>query len=114
MLHKVYDDAALEMQINEFVLSNLDNPELKGELIAKALKVNRMFVHRKLKTIYNQNARDFIKTQRITLSKELLINTDLSIKAIAEKVGYSDISYFSKVFKRQVGCSPLQYRKREL
>ncbi len=41
----------------------------------------------------------------------LLLNTDMSVKQIGVCVGYSDPKFFSKLFKKHVGVSPLQYRK---
>ena len=37
--------------------------------------------------------------------------TDMQIQMIAEKVGINDLSYFSKLFKKQLGKSPTQYRR---
>ncbi len=41
----------------------------------------------------------------------LLLNTDMSIKQIGISVGYEDPQFFSKLFKKHIGVSPLQYRK---
>ena len=53
---------------------------------------------------------DYLLTLRIEESKKLLSkNTDIS--QIAESVGFQDSNYFSRVFKKRVGCSPSAYRK---
>lgn len=52
-----------------------------------------------------------IKT-RIKCIMEMLEMTDLPIKVIADKAGYSDVFYFSRQFKQQTGLSPGQYRRR--
>jgi AraC-like DNA-binding protein len=44
-------------------------------------------------------------------SKELLIDTDLTINEISDVVGYNDPFYFSKVFKRNTGLTPTAFRK---
>ncbi len=41
---------------------------------------------------------------------ELLSNTDLAVSRIAELVGFSDVNYFSRVFKKHMGHSPTFYR----
>jgi YesN/AraC family two-component response regulator len=110
-MSEFYLEEELKSKINRVVVSNLSNPDLKGDLIAKQLMVNRMFLHRKIKIFYNSNARDFILNKRINFAKKQLINTNLSIHAIAYKVGYHDVSYFSKTFKKITGCSPSEYRK---
>ena len=48
---------------------------------------------------------------RINKSKEKLMQTDLSILEVAELVGYSDYYYFIKVFKKEVGITPFQFKK---
>ena len=44
-------------------------------------------------------------------AKELLATTQLSMKEICAKVGYSDPNYFSKTFKKNVGVTPTEYRE---
>ena len=45
------------------------------------------------------------------LAKEMLKSTDIPIGLIAQKTGYTNFSYFSQVFKRYTGLSPLEYRR---
>jgi signal transduction histidine kinase/DNA-binding LacI/PurR family transcriptional regulator/AraC-like DNA-binding protein len=49
---------------------------------------------------------------RIQQAKQLLTSGDLSITEIALKVGFSDGNYFSRAFRREVGVSPLSYRRK--
>ena len=53
----------------------------------------------------------YIKNFRIQKAKELLIGTSLKLYEIADRVGYSDPKYFSKVFKETTGQLPADYRK---
>lgn len=53
----------------------------------------------------------YILSLRIQRARGLLLSTPFSIAHIAEMVGYTDPAYFSRQFKNQTGCSPLQYRK---
>lgn len=48
---------------------------------------------------------------RISQACQLLISSSTRISVIAEKVGYADQLYFSRVFKGKVGCAPSKYRK---
>lgn len=54
---------------------------------------------------------EYITEKRIQRAKELLADPKLSIDMIAEKTGYNDYFYFTKVFKKTVGMSPSKYRK---
>ena len=54
---------------------------------------------------------DYLNHFRIEQAKELLCQTELSIKNISIDVGFSDEFYFSRLFKKSVGVSPQHYRK---
>lgn len=54
----------------------------------------------------------YITRLRMTHACELLIGTPLPLKTICERVGYNDYFYFDKVFKKNIGCTPSEYRKR--
>ncbi|MGH1886529.1 helix-turn-helix transcriptional regulator [Enterococcus avium] len=49
--------------------------------------------------------------QRIEQAKVLLTQSNLSIKSISQNIGYSQTSYFCKIFKELVGMTPVNYRK---
>jgi AraC-like DNA-binding protein len=63
-----------------------------------------------LKTETGQNFRSCLNRIRVEKSKELLDDDGISIADIAYRVGFTDQSYFARVFKRQEGMSPYQYR----
>jgi signal transduction histidine kinase/AraC-like DNA-binding protein len=56
---------------------------------------------------------DYIERYRIKQSKRLLETTDQPVTRIAMDVGYNDSGYFGRIFRREVGVSPLAYRKGE-
>lgn len=53
----------------------------------------------------------YINKERLKLSCSLLVSSNLSISAIAQDCGYASVEYFSNLFKKEYGCSPLSYRK---
>ena len=55
---------------------------------------------------------DYITSERMKKAKELLTSTDLPIRDVALAVGYSNISYFSRQFKRSQGETPLEFRRK--
>lgn len=55
---------------------------------------------------------DYVQALRIEEAKQMLETEDRGIETIAAEVGYEDSSFFRRIFKRQVGLSPAQYRKR--
>jgi len=56
------------------------------------------------------NLSDYVNHIRMERAKELLISTDWSIGTIAESLSFDDSGYFIKVFKRETGKTPLEYR----
>jgi len=53
---------------------------------------------------------DYLNRYRVMRAKDLLLSTDESISMIAARVGFNDPSYFGRVFRKQVGCTPQAYR----
>lgn len=54
---------------------------------------------------------NYIIQKRISVAKDLLINTDLPVNFISDKVGYGNYSYFTKLFKKETDFTPVEYRK---
>ncbi len=53
----------------------------------------------------------YLNSIRIAKAKELLMNTQMYFYEIAEKTGFADVTYFSKLFKRETGSSPSEWRR---
>lgn len=54
---------------------------------------------------------EYLNTIRLRVASERILNSDEKISTIAYEVGYSDITYFNRLFKRKYGISPSQYKK---
>ena len=52
----------------------------------------------------------YLIEQRLSVAKILLMDVSLSLKSVAEKSGFADYNFFSRVFKKNIGCPPLAYR----
>jgi AraC-like DNA-binding protein len=66
------------------------------------------------KIVTQQSPRDFLIEVRLSRARQLLAETSLTVGAIAERLDYEDIYFFSRQFKKKTGLSPLQYRRRLL
>ncbi|MGG4146739.1 response regulator [Paenibacillus algorifonticola] len=90
------------------------NKHYKGELslekVADYLQLSPAYLSNLFKKETGQNFIDYVTEVKIGRAKFLLKTTDLKIAEIAREVGYGDEYYFSKVFKKNVGESPLKYR----
>lgn len=63
------------------------------------------------KKLFLKSPMQFITTKRLILAQNLLSSTNLSITDIAEKCGFKDSLYFSRVFTKNILCTPSIYRK---
>lgn len=89
--------------------------ELASSLTANdiALRVNmsRSYFSRCFKEIVGHTFNEYIRIIRINKAKQYLLFTKEKIGVIAEKVGYTDIKYFSKLFRNETGLLPSEFRR---
>ncbi|HZG86646.1 AraC family transcriptional regulator [Paenibacillus sp.] len=77
---------------------------------ADALKMSPFILSKTFKEVTGINFIDYLTNIRLEKARELLRDTDLKISEIAEGVGYQH-SYFNRLFKKQEGVTPSQYRE---
>lgn len=95
--------------IIDFIASNYaDNITLTDA--AKFAYVNPSHLSREFNKKMNCNFRSYLNGIRVEKAKELLIHSDLSLAEIGNQVGFADQSYFNKIFRKQEGLTPGQYR----
>lgn len=97
----------------EFIENNYSN-NIKISDIANYIGINRSYLTHIFKKSINISPQEFLVNYKIDKANELLKNTDLSIKAVAISVGYSDPLTFSKIFKKIKGSSPKIFREKLL
>ena len=98
-------------RIMRVINDNLSNPELNVEMLAAEVGLSRVHVHRKMKELTNQSARDFIRNTRLRQAAQLLQEKNLGVSDVAYATGFSTLSYFSSQFKLTYGVSPKEYRE---
>lgn len=97
-------------EIARYLEANYDR-ELTLQDIAGHFYLSREYISRRFKQEFGENLSDFLARIRIEKAKLLLGNSGLKIAEVAERVGFADEKYFSKVFKKIAGVSPNQYRR---
>lgn len=107
MLHS-YNTIQAAMQ---FIDRNYDKEYINVEELAKMCGITPTHFTRVFKGIYMTTPVKYINKLRIDRAIELLEHTTLTVNEIAEQTGFSDTSYFSKMFKKLLGKSPLHYRQ---
>jgi YesN/AraC family two-component response regulator len=69
---------------------------------------------REFKATFGETFLECLSRQRITAAKRLLGNPGMSVTDVAASVGFTDPSYFTRVFRKQQGISPSEYRSQAL
>ena len=89
--------------------------DLTADLSLRALAEAQSLSSGYLSTLFKKETgstlTDFVTKRRIRRALELLGDTQLHVQTIARLCGISDVNYFSKIFKKTIGLSPLEYRK---
>lgn len=80
--------------------------------LASDLAVSERTVSRRFNEALGQSPVAYLQALRIEIGKRLLETTRLSVEAVSERVGYGDVNFFRRVFKRQTGLSPREYHQR--
>lgn len=78
---------------------------------AKCVHMNPSYLSQLFKQEMNMNFVDYVTNLKMREAKKLLVCTTLRISEIADRMGYSDLAYFSNIFKKVLGCNPSEYRK---
>lgn len=99
-------------QMQDIIHTRYADRALTAGSIAEALHYTNAYVCTVFKQHYGMTIHHYINVYRIARAKELLNTTELPLSAIAARVGYENDSYFSRVFKKQEGVSPSDYRGR--
>lgn len=93
-----------------YITSNLEK-DLSLENISNKFSFSPTYFSKLFKDIIGINYFEFLLNQKIVKAKELLETTNMRIYNISLNVGYEDVSYFNRIFKKRTGLSPDKYRK---
>ena len=66
---------------------------------------------KQFREVFGVTAKEYIIDVRLNHASRLLLESDMKTKEIAATVGYSDVYYFSRIFKKKLGVSPSAFRK---
>ncbi|MGQ4667994.1 AraC family transcriptional regulator [Metabacillus halosaccharovorans] len=78
--------------------------------LAENLNLPHYTLSKEIKKATTYTFKELVQAKRLTIAKDLLENTSLSISSIVEEVGYENISYFYRVFKSKYGYTPKKFR----
>lgn len=100
----------LTTKIDEYIRANIEK-KITIDLLCKEFNVSKNKLYALTKSHLNMTIGNYVQKVRIDMAKNLLTTTELPIYEICSAVGIDEYNYFSKVFKKEVGVTPSQYRK---
>ena len=115
---KTYDSEGLKFpnaqynkisKISEYINQNYNN-KLTLDHLAEKFKMSPYYLSRSFKDVLDITFVEYLNFTRISASKKLILNTDLSMTEIAFEVGFESSTYFTKVFKSINNITPLKYK----
>jgi transcriptional regulator GlxA family with amidase domain len=80
--------------------------------VCRVLAVSERTLARRFKATLGMSPLNYLQSQRIARARQLLESSALPLERIVEQCGYEDVSSFRKLFARQVGMTPREYRLR--
>lgn len=105
-------NSKLIIEIMEYVKHNYMRPELCLNDIADNVYITPNYMNTLFKKKLGRTVGQYITDVRMTAAKELIMDRKIKLADIAEMVGYNDPGYFTKVFRKNVGINPKDYRDR--
>lgn len=88
--------------------------DISLEDIAAQVNISPQYFSKLIKKTTGFNFIDWLSMLRVKRAKELLINSDLSVKEVCFMVGYKDPNYFSRIFKKRNGMTPSEFVKSQM
>lgn len=101
-----------EMQIKKCIEENYADNQLSVTKIADQFGIHSVYLTKVFKNAFDIGVLEYILKVRFREAKKLLVETELKIEEIAEKVGFASIHTFSRAFKNNMKMSPGEYRKK--
>lgn len=81
---------------------------------ASLLNISTVYLNEVVKKVTGMSTALYIKGEVVLQAKRMLVHTSLSVKEIADRLGFDDYAYFSRLFSQTTGVCPTEFRQRNL
>jgi DNA-binding response OmpR family regulator len=97
-------------RIMKIIEDHMDDSEFDVEQLITEVGMSKRVLYKKLSSLTNMTAADFVRSIRLNKAAMLLENGGFNVSEVAFAVGFNDPKYFTKSFKKQFGKSPREYQ----
>ena len=97
--------------VMQFLEEHYSNRALSQTMVADHFHLSIYSLSRMFKKQFGMSFSEYVNGKRLEKSRELLLSTVLSVKEIADEVGFTDANYFTRLFRQNFGISPTDFRK---
>lgn len=97
------------VSILNYINDNITSPITLTD-ICKTVPLSKEYVTRIFKKEMGITVTEYINQQKLTLAKNMLASEELSLQNICDSVGYQNYHYFSRLFKKHFGISPIKMK----
>lgn len=109
MAHSKTDEAFLK-KLDEYIRSNLKDPDIDIDKLAEHMYMSRTTFYRKIKSLSSLSPKELIDITRLKKAASLIAENDYSLFEISKMIGYSSQSLFSRNFQKYFKLSPTEYQ----
>ncbi|MGD9729991.1 MAG: ATP-binding protein, partial [Nitrospiraceae bacterium] len=105
------EDERFLQTVKEKILERLGDEQLSVESLAEEIGLSRVQLYRKVSGLTDMSVNELIRKLRLQRAAQLLAQQWGPVSQVAYEVGFSNLSYFSKVFKEEFGVLPSEYEE---
>ena len=106
----VFNDNSAAKELDTYIRNNMAK-DLSVDKICRDLNISRVKLYSISESAYGTSVAEHIRKTRVDAAQKMLAKSEEKIGKIADKCGFYDYNYFTKVFKKYVGMTPRDYRK---
>ncbi len=102
-------DAQFLQRVVETIEKHIADDNFNADMLSKEVGLSRMQLYRKLRGLTDQTVHEFIRSIRLKRAVQLLEQRRMTITEVAYAVGFNDLTYFARCFRKQYQKSPSEY-----